>query len=210
MLKVDWLKPNKSDKGSIILHLNGRFNLHIWTKDNLEEWMLVIKESIARYQARRSCITQKNGIKILDSQDFHALAENGNAKHQETTSGADDLYENTGAKLNEAIVARDDTRLAQESQLQEAPRSQNNSNNGIVDCDDSKASAISASELASTQVSAASSNELGQKGKLLLVVELPETRPARARQLMTNSFAFLTLLMPLSRRRGRQESAESG
>jgi len=56
--QTDWLRPQKSDKGAIILHIKGQFDLYLWSKINLEEWMFMIQESIERHKFRRSCIAQ--------------------------------------------------------------------------------------------------------------------------------------------------------
>ena len=62
MTKIEWLKPKKSDKGAIVVHINGQFNLFLWSKENLEEWMFMISESIERNKIRRS-YNMQNGAK---------------------------------------------------------------------------------------------------------------------------------------------------
>lgn len=42
-MKIDWLRPKKSDKGAIILRMKDQFNIFLWSKENLDEWMTLIE-----------------------------------------------------------------------------------------------------------------------------------------------------------------------
>lgn len=94
MTKIEWLKPGKSDKGPIILHINGRFNLSLWSKENLDEWMFMINESIERHKMRRSCLVHNSAqIQRASINTRTPLA----AATQADGGDGGDLYENTAA-----------------------------------------------------------------------------------------------------------------
>lgn len=91
--KLDWLNPNKSDKGAIILHIIGNFNLILWSKENLIEWMLMLRESIERYRIRKTCVVQNSNSKTISNLDTIPLQPprlglNNNEENN-------DFYENT-------------------------------------------------------------------------------------------------------------------
>lgn len=87
--KFNWSRPTKSDKGAIILYINGQFNLYLWSKNNLDEWMFVINESVERNRVRRSCVLQ-NGSTRAHVNDI-----------KRTFDGCE-LYENT-AQISNSI-----------------------------------------------------------------------------------------------------------
>ena len=99
MSKIEWLKPKKSDKGAIILHIKGQFNLFLWAKSSLDEWMFMLNESIERLKLRRSGLMpsrmgQNATQEMLDiirgtssslreqSQAFDCNAENGDTPNR--------------------------------------------------------------------------------------------------------------------------------
>lgn len=99
---IDWLKPKKSDKGAIILHLNKQFNLFLWCKENLDEWMFMIKESVERNKLRRSCIVQ-NGIENRINHQHKSAKDNGHFISP-TTIDDGQLYENTALYTNDCAT----------------------------------------------------------------------------------------------------------
>lgn len=92
--RIELLKPKKSDKGAIVLHLTGQFNLRLWSKDNLDEWMFLINESIERNKIRRSMLANNGAAKKPQAKqsDLHFPATNG--------ADASGVYENTGFVQN--------------------------------------------------------------------------------------------------------------
>lgn len=104
MIKIDWLKPKKSDKGAVVLHLNKQFNLLLWCKENLDEWMFMIKESVERNKLRRSCIVQ-NGIehRINHQHQHQSVIDNGHCINS-TTIDDGQLYENTAPYKNDCAT----------------------------------------------------------------------------------------------------------
>lgn len=84
---IKWTKPKKSDKGAIILHTNKQFNLFLWTKENLDEWMFMMNECIERLRTRKSILSNN----ILSSQSDEK-------QQQQLLCNqiiCEDLYENT-------------------------------------------------------------------------------------------------------------------
>lgn len=93
-MKLEWSKPRKSDKGAIVLHLDGQFNLMLWSKDGLDEWMFMINESIARNKVRKSCLNKSNvseGCK-MDGSDSQAINEAISMPNK--PAEGNDVYEN--------------------------------------------------------------------------------------------------------------------
>lgn len=103
MIKIDWLKPKKSDKGAIILHLNRQFNLFLWCKENLDEWMFMIKESVERNKLRRSCVVQNGESRIKQQQDQQPIS-NISSHHINPTNDDSQLYENTALYTNDCTT----------------------------------------------------------------------------------------------------------
>lgn len=53
---VRWEKPDKNERGSIVLDVVGRFSLMLWSKHGLTEWMTTLQESVRANIVRRSCL----------------------------------------------------------------------------------------------------------------------------------------------------------
>lgn len=92
--KIEWLKPNKSDKGAIVLLINGQFNLFLWSKKNLDEWMYVIQEAVQRNKICRQRNSMQHETKSAKSTVCNS---NNHINHQIIQ----DLYENTTASVME-------------------------------------------------------------------------------------------------------------
>lgn len=97
MIKIDWLKPKKSDKGAIILHLNRQFNLFLWCKENLDEWMFLIKESVERNKLRRSYIVRNDDFAQIKQQPINKVSSYNNKPRNDDGQ----LYENTAVYTND-------------------------------------------------------------------------------------------------------------
>lgn len=111
MTKIEWLKPKKSDKGAIVLYLNGPYNLLLWTKKNLDDWMLMIEESVQRNKIRRSFILHANGA------SFNKTKQNGQSVPTTSTSKSESniptQLQTAQSPADKQIIIEDDGRLAQ-------------------------------------------------------------------------------------------------
>lgn len=123
MIKVDWLKPKKSDKGAIVLELNKQFKLLLWCKENLDDWMFMIKESVERNKVRRSCFVQND-----DARENQAVSKST----ANETVDAGQLYQNTAHNF---YTPNDCVKRAPSSNAQDIVRStaKSNADEGIND-----------------------------------------------------------------------------
>lgn len=112
--KLDWLKPKKSDKGAIIIHLKEQFNLFLWSKKGLDEWMILIGESIEHLKLRRcgqSNPINRCNMKNTPSMQVHnAGSNNGFYENAMASKSFDDTNENKHMACNHLATAiREDT-----------------------------------------------------------------------------------------------------
>lgn len=85
--KIKWLRPNKSDKGPIILRINGNFDLSLWSKRGLDEWMDVLTETCQISKIKRPGQPGTSAIIDHDKLDSNQLS-------------SVDLYQNTQTVAN--------------------------------------------------------------------------------------------------------------
>lgn len=95
--QLQWAKPKKSDKGAIILYTTRHENLFLWTKENLDEWMFLINESIQRHKDKKSyLLIQQQQVK---GSKFPSIATSQIAFSQKLANDKQSMCNNDASQI---------------------------------------------------------------------------------------------------------------